>query len=255
MASSSTPHYEHILACKYPLAELPDCTSYYPGCECTSCCCHASCICMCKSQVTPAKHFYADGALDVSKVPTNFMTPIYECNSNCVCDLNCANRVIQRGGLNCVEVFNTQTKGMGVRTSNPIKSGQFVIEFVGEVIRVTEGRKRLGNLTEKDSCYIMLLKEHAGDLKTFITCIDATLKGNTSRFINHSCQPNLMLLPVRVNSIIPHLCLFSQRDIEIGEELTYDYSGGNDLVVAEKKLTPCLCGSVNCRGFLPLQNV
>ena len=40
--------------------------------------------------------------------------------------------------------------------------------------------------------------------------------------------------------------LFALRDIASGEELTYDY---NFQTFSEKK-QECLCGSVNCRGFL-----
>eukprot|EP01104_Vermistella_antarctica_P015786 TRINITY_DN524_c0_g1_i3.p1 TRINITY_DN524_c0_g1~~TRINITY_DN524_c0_g1_i3.p1 ORF type:complete len:244 (+),score=36.68 TRINITY_DN524_c0_g1_i3:877-1608(+) len=55
------------------------------------------------------------------------------------------------------------------------------------------------------------------------TIIDATHYGNVSRFINHSCDPNLSALPVRVDSIVPHVAFFSLRPIRVGEELTFSY--------------------------------
>jgi SET domain-containing protein len=59
-------------------------------------------------------------------------------------------------------------------------------------------------------------------------------------FINHSCTPNLGFLdgtPVH----------YALRDIEVGEELCYDYS----TCMNEAGWTiPCLCGSSSCRGAI-----
>jgi SET domain-containing protein len=76
------------------------------------------------------------------------------------------------------------------------------------------------------------------------------------RFINHSCEPNLQILLTRINSLIPTAALFAKRDIEINEELTFDYAGGmsdhsddtQEINIIRKK---CLCGSQYCKGFLP----
>lgn len=81
--------------------------------------------------------------------------------------------------------------------------------------------------------------------------IDATYKGNKSRFMNHSCQPNtemqkwfstspLIKLPstCKINfllAMISHfrrvdgetrIGIFAIRNIKIGEPLTYDYQYG-----------------------------
>uniref|UniRef100_K3WB34 MYND-type domain-containing protein n=1 Tax=Globisporangium ultimum (strain ATCC 200006 / CBS 805.95 / DAOM BR144) TaxID=431595 RepID=K3WB34_GLOUD len=57
------------------------------------------------------------------------------------------------------------------------------------------------------------------------TIVDATEAGNFTRFINHSCDANLELMAVRVDSYIPRLVLFAQRDVKHGDELTFDYGG------------------------------
>ena len=56
-------------------------------------------------------------------------------------------------------------------------------------------------------------------------------------FINHSCQPNCALSG--------NVILIAARDIEAGEEVTYDYAttDGSDYDEFE-----CLCGSASCRG-------
>ena len=37
--------------------------------------------------------------------------------------------------------------------------------------------------------------------------------GNIGRYLNHSCDPNLVMVPVRTSSAVPHLALFAARDI------------------------------------------
>ena len=255
MASNSTALFEHISLRSYSIEGRDDKESYYPGCQCKSCS-PTLCNCIFNATQPAAKPIFTDGLLNIEEIHSNteYTLPIYECNSKCICDSSCVNRVTQKGGVEGLEVFSTENRGLGLRTNKHIPTGIFVAEFVGEVVRVIEAKTRLEKLTERDPCFIIVLKEHAGDSKTFITCIDATLKGNESRFINHSCEPNLIMLPVRINSVVPHLCLFSGREIAGGEEVTYDYGGGSDVMPSQRAVT-CLCDSLRCKGFLPFQDI
>lgn len=58
------------------------------------------------------------------------------------------------------------------------------MEYVGEVLDPKEFRKRAKEYSKENNphFYFMSLKAD--------TVIDATVKGNISRFINHSCDPN-----------------------------------------------------------------
>lgn len=60
----------------------------------------------------------------------------------------------------------------------------FLIEYVGEIIGLREFKKRSEKYAEQNNehFYFMSLKN---DL-----FIDATKKGNISRYFNHSCDPN-----------------------------------------------------------------
>jgi hypothetical protein len=75
--------------------------------------------------------------------------------------------------------------------------------------------------------------------------IDATQKGNRSRFINHSCSPNAVTQKWDVNGL-GCIGIFAKVDIEPGTEITFDYQyeryGG--------KSQKCYCGAPNCSGFL-----
>ena len=72
--------------------------------------------------------------------------------------------------------------------------------------------------------------------------IDATIKGNESRFINHSCDPNCEVRQIRINNE-NKLIFFACCDIHAGDEITYDYK----FPYEENEIT-CLCGSPNCRA-------
>jgi [histone H3]-lysine27 N-trimethyltransferase EZH2 len=52
--------------------------------------------------------------------------------------------------------------------------------------------------------------------------IDATRKGNKSRFINHSSKPNCEP-KIRHTPLQPKIYIFALMDIAIGEELFIDY--------------------------------
>ncbi|MGI9134615.1 MAG: SET domain-containing protein, partial [Rhodoferax sp.] len=71
--------------------------------------------------------------------------------------------------------------------------------------------------------------------------------GNSARWINHSCAPNCEADEIKGRVFIKAL-----RNIEAGEELSYDYG----LVIDERytaKLKaeyPCWCGTLACRGSL-----
>ena len=70
----------------------------------------------------------------------------------------------------------------------------------------------------------------------------------------HSCDPNLTMHIVRIDSFIPSMALFAARDISAGEELTYDYgapSVSNDETPPRQGGVKCLCGASNCKGYLP----
>ncbi|KAK5981190.1 hypothetical protein GCK32_015233, partial [Trichostrongylus colubriformis] len=79
--------------------------------------------------------------------------------------------------------------------------------------------------------------------------IDATKKGNCSRFMNHSCEPNAVCekwyVP-RTPCAIDRIGFFAKRDIELGEEITFDYQFENYGREAQR----CFCGAASCTGWI-----
>lgn len=184
-------------------------------------------------------------------------TPIYECNSNCSCGMSCRNRVLQRGRTTKVAIFRTLNGcGWGVKTMEPIEKNQLVTEYVGEAIKQEEAEER-GKVY--DSCgqtYLFDLDFNDGEC---LYTIDAKNYGNISHFINHSCNPNLNVYAVWVDTLdpnLPRIAFFASREIKSGEELTFDYQmtvsevGGSGLSPRKKMHIKCHCGAANCRKYL-----
>ena len=164
---------------------------------------------------------------------------IFECNDMCGCNINsCNNRVVQHGITARTQVYKTYGMGWGVKALVDIPKGGFVCEYVGEIISDAEAEQR-----ENDS-YLFDLENRDGD--TF--CIDANKFGNVTRFINHSCDPNLT--PVKVFTAhqdlrFPHIAMFASREIKKGDILGFDY--GEKFWVIKHKYFTCWCGLEKCK--------
>lgn len=185
--------------------------------------------------------------------------PTYECNEQCRCkNLLCGNKLVQCGPRKFLKVKMCENprKGEGLFTENPIKSGNFVCEYAGEIISHKEASARYKRNAELERMnYIFCIDEHFG-AKIIRTFIDPSVYGNIGRYVNHSCQPNCTMVVTRIHSNIPCLGLFACRDIKAAEELSYDYGtalGDQNIgpIGEGSNRTKCLCGSEMCRGFLP----
>lgn len=163
--------------------------------------------------------FYRGKRLRVSRG-----VPIYECNKRCKCGPECPNRVVQQGRRFKVSVFRTSNgRGWGVKTLQNIKRGSFVVEYVGEVITNEEAERRGKRYDAEGRTYLFDLDYNDGDCPF---TVDAGYYGNVSHFVNHSCDPNLEVFGVWINTLdprLPRIALFAKRDIARGEELTFDY--------------------------------
>ncbi|KAH7976551.1 hypothetical protein HPB52_016116 [Rhipicephalus sanguineus] len=165
-----------------------------------------------------------------------FGSPIFECNRLCSCDMNCPNRVVQRGCKIPLTIFRTTNgRGWGVRTEQRISKGTFVMEYLGQVITDEEAEKRGKWYDEQGTTYLFdldylpedsqCLTENSQNQGTVYT-VDAGTYGNIAHFVNHSCEPNMAVCMVWINNLdlrMPRLAFFTNRDICTHEELTVDY--------------------------------
>lgn len=203
------------------------------------------------------------------KVNVNPGIAVYECNKKCRCDADCRNRVVQNGRKVPLCIFRTANGcGWGVRALRKIHCGEFVCEYVGEVITHEEAEIRGRAYDKEGRTYLFDLDYNSKDN---LYTVDAAKFGNVSHFINHSCDPNLGVYAVWINCSdpnLPKLALFALREIQRDEEITFDYMMNIDPVVPttpEKSRflhTPdkdqirqngkniCKCDADSCRRYL-----
>lgn len=190
------------------------------GCECEDCNNSKAC---CATQMGSFAPYNKAGRVKVS-----LGTAIYECNKRCLCGPSCSNRVVQKGRTISLCIFRTANgRGWGVKAMENIKKDSLVTEYVGEVISSEEAERR-GRIYDAQKCtYLFDLDYNKGDQNPYT--VDAAKFGNVSHFINHSCDPNLVVYNVWVDCLdpdMPRLALFATQDIKKGEELTFDYNSG-----------------------------
>lgn len=139
-----------------------------------------------------------------------------------------------------LQVRKSGVHGKGVYALVPIRAGELVMEYTGEVISWDEAvRRHPHDPSQPDHTFYFHLSDEL--------VIDGRVGGNASRWINHACEPN-----VEADDESGQVYLLALRDIQPGEELFFDYG----LVIDErytpalKKRFECRCGNPGCRGTM-----
>ncbi|XP_054787041.1 histone-lysine N-methyltransferase ASHH3-like [Prosopis cineraria] len=160
------------------------------------------------------------------------------CSSGCKCGSSCLNKPFQNRPVKKMKLVETEKCGSGIVADEDIEQGEFVIEYVGEVIDDKECEHRLWNMKARGETNFYLCEINRDMV------IDATFKGNKSRYINHSCCPNTEMQKWIIDGET-RIGIFATRHIKKGEHLTYDYQ-----FVQFGADQDCHCGAVTCRRKL-----
>jgi hypothetical protein len=137
-----------------------------------------------------------------------------------------------------ITVRYSNIHGKGVFATTFIPRGSRIIEYKGRRMSEDAADEKYGD-DESPHTFLFLLDDKI--------VIDANQRGNSARWINHSCDPNC-----EANEEQGRMFIDALRDIGPGEELTYDYK----LIVEErytpalKRLYACGCGASTCRGTI-----
>ena len=146
----------------------------------------------------------------------------------------------KRSDARRIQVRKSGVHGKGVFALQPIREGERIIEYTGEIIGWPEALRRHPHdpADPKHTFYFSIDDEHV---------IDANVGGNASRWINHACDPNC-----QADEADGRVFINALRDLQPGEELFYDYG-----LIIDERYTPklkkeyeCRCGSGNCRKTL-----
>eukprot|EP00736_Rhodelphis_marinus_P006724 Rmarinus@m.17462 len=209
------------------------------------CTCHTRCDATCDCVAMSGGPHFENGAV---LFETNGGTGrIHECHYACSCSGQCGNRCVEtsEGRLQSpLEVVQTASTGYGVRAAVPLRKGQFISVYAGEILSDEETKLRRKDYENSENTFVLTVNEYFGETSYRLN-VDATKYGNVSRFLNHSCEPNASAMPIRISPTSPpFICFFASREIEPGDDLTFSYGSATGT-------RPCLCGTKSCRGFLP----
>lgn len=140
-------------------------------------------------------------------------------------------------------VLQSPVHGRGVFAARTIRKGETVIEYRGKRMTWDEACEQPAS-DDADPYHTFLFSLDDGRV------IDAAIRGNAARWINHSCAPNCVTHEDDAGRVF----VAAKRRIALGEELTYDYrlSVEGRLTRAERAQYACRCGSPRCRGSLLL---
>ncbi|KAH1065212.1 hypothetical protein J1N35_030199 [Gossypium stocksii] len=181
-----------------------------------------------------------DGNLGCGDECLNRMLNIECVQDTCPCGELCSNQQFQKRKYAKMMWDRFGRKGFGLRMLENISAGQFLIEYVGEVLDMQAYEARQQEYASRGQRHFYFMTLNGSEV------IDAYVKGNLGRFINHSCDPNCRTEKWMVNGEIC-IGLFALRDIKKGEEITFDYNYVRVFGAAAKK---CHCGSSHCRGYI-----
>lgn len=128
-----------------------------------------------------------------------------------------------------VRVGPSRIAGHGLFAEQDIRQGAKIIRYIGQKITQEESARRVaaGNV------YIFGLDE--------CSAIDGSTPKNTARYINHSCDPNC-----QTEQFGNTIWIVALRDIQAGEELTYNY----EYEIDDEPAEPCHCGVKHCCGYI-----
>ncbi|KAK7450604.1 hypothetical protein VKT23_012914 [Stygiomarasmius scandens] len=233
-----------------------------PKANCPSCKKNKSCSQDCECDVMLVFHDddfknihpYDDDGFFQFNVPQGGI--VMECNPKCPCNKRvCVNSVAQHPRSVPIEVFKTQDRGWGVRSSAFVKRGTVLGIYTGDLIHrsIAEG------LEGEKATYVFdldtdedLESDSSGDKYS----VDASSSGNWTRFINHSCSPNLQIYSAawetRVDMGMQNLVFVAKQNIKAGIEFTFDYDPeqADDAGDPPEGAIPCLCRTEKCRGWV-----
>ena len=138
------------------------------------------------------------------------------------------------------EIRTSPIQGRGAFATRRLRPGQRIVEYTGERIDQAEGDRRYA-------------EDGMGRHHTFLFTLDDDLLidggrgGNASRFLNHSCAPNVEAV-IDGDAIYFH----ALKNIQPGTELTFDYKyERTDAHTAEDEaFYACRCGAPTCRGTI-----
>ncbi|WP_346910175.1 SET domain-containing protein-lysine N-methyltransferase [uncultured Roseibium sp.] len=126
-----------------------------------------------------------------------------------------------------IEKRGSEIEGRGLFCVASIQAGETVVVKGGHVF----DRKKRDELAKTLGPAEIQIDDHL-----FIGPVTQEEREASMMCLNHSCDPNVQ--------IVGQIAFRAMRDIDPGEELTFDYATGDD----DDWEMDCACGAPRCRG-------
>ncbi|WP_158509860.1 SET domain-containing protein-lysine N-methyltransferase [Pseudodesulfovibrio indicus] len=131
-----------------------------------------------------------------------------------------------------VTIKDSDISGIGAYAKQNIQKGAIITSIDGELYSTKEF---LDSYDETSDRFVQVgVNEYLGPMK------GSKAQQSIDEFLNHSCDPNCAFI-----SYEDGFAFQAIKYIELGEELTWDYS---TTINYEDKPVQCMCGSSNCRS-------
>ena len=136
-----------------------------------------------------------------------------------------------------IAVGQSSVHGVGAFAARPLAEGERLATYEGRRYTDRQSKQRDWN-----SALTYLFSLSNGSM------IDGADGGNATRYLNHSCSPNVVAYE-ETKARRKDIVFYALRPIDVGEELFLDYS-----LIVEASLDgagyDCACRSPQCRGTM-----
>jgi len=117
-----------------------------------------------------------------------------------------------------IEKRRSKIHRWGVYATETIPKNRRIIDYAGEKISNQESLRREQRYIRAGHIWCFKL--------TTRTVIDAGVRGNIARFVNHSCRPNCY-----IDIVDGTIWIRARRTIRRGEEITYHYNTDGEALI------------------------
>lgn len=140
-----------------------------------------------------------------------------------------------------IAVRRSPIHGRGVFALADLPRGEELLPYAGEVLDWDDAQRRYEDADVEDGHTFFF---DLGDGRV----IDGGAGGNSARWINHGCDPNVEAVFASDDVIV----IRTRRRIRPGEELLLDYRLEIDDPADATTVYACSCGASACRGTMAL---
>jgi len=242
-----------------------------------NCTCHQLNQQICNSSMASSNEIFTSKKLNFNTLNLSQNSPLvtseisnpnlYFCSDICNCNYKTCHLKLEKFEKSFKEFYDFEVfyfnQGLGhqdssknfglINSGQKILKGSFIGEYTGEIISDQEAELR------NDDSYFFKYTNgpssngSADSNGSNQLNLDAKYFSNYTRFINHSCNSNLLTFCVfngHANEFFSRIFFVARFDIGFGEELTFDY-GDTFWLAKNENGVYCECGNGMCRYGRP----